>query len=169
MNKVVLKNIIRFILLVLFQVLVFNHVNFFGYINPFIYILWIILFPVKKSKSAILLTSFLLGVLIDSFSDSGGIHTAALLFIAYFRLPILELVLGKTDFDYVLFNIRNLPLNKLLVFISIITFLNTSIVFLLDYFSLSSMRVIISNIFLTSIFTILITFLGILLFTKKHR
>jgi len=169
MNNVVFKNMVRFILLVLFQILVFNHINFFGYINPFIYITWVVLFPIKKNKNVLLLSSFFLGILIDAFSDSGGIHTAAILFIAYYRLPILEMVLRKTDFDYVLFNIRNISTNKLLLYITILTLLDTFIVFLLDYFSLSDIGIIISNTILTSIFTILISFFGILLFTKKNK
>jgi len=169
MNNLIFKNIIRFILLVLFQVLVFNHINLFGYINPFIYIGWVLLFPIKKSKNVLLLTSFFLGILIDTFSDTGGIHTAAILLIAYFRLPILELVTGKTDFDYVLFNVRNLPLDKLLLFISVLTFLDSFIVFLLDYFSFSEIGSILSNTISTSILTIIISFFGILLFTKKHK
>ncbi|MDX1830353.1 MAG: rod shape-determining protein MreD [Lutibacter sp.] len=169
MSKLIFRNIVRFILLVLFQVLVFNHINLFGYINPFIYISWVFLFPVRKSKSLLLLTSFFLGILIDTFSDTGGIHTAAILTTAYFRLPILEMVMRKKDFDYVLFNIRNLALNKLFLFISILTFLDTFVVFLLDYFNFSDIGSIISNTILTSIFTILISFFGILLFTKKHK
>ncbi len=169
MNNLIFKNIIRFILLVLFQVLVFNHINLFGYINPFIYIGWVLLFPIRKSKNALLLTSFFLGILIDTFSDTGGIHTAAIVLIAYYRLPILELVTGKTDFDYVLFNVRNLPLNKLLLFISVLAFLDSFIVFLLDYFSFSDIFPILSNTISTSILTIIISFFGILLFTKKHK
>ena len=169
MNNLIFKNIIRFILLVLFQVLVFNHINLFGYINPFIYIGWVLLFPIRKSKNALLLTSFFLGILIDTFSDTGGIHTAAIVLIAYYRLPILELVTGKTDFDYVLFNVRNLPLNKLLLFISVLALLDSFIVFLLDYFSFSDIFPILSNTVSTSILTIIISFFGILLFTKKHK
>ena len=102
MNNLVLNNIIRFIGLLLFQVLVLNHVNLFGFINPFVYIIWVFLFPFKKNKFALLIFSFLLGLSIDFFSDSGGIHAAATLFIAYIRTPVLNAVLGKSDFDYVL-------------------------------------------------------------------
>jgi len=169
MNNVILNTTIRFILLVLFQVLVFNHINLFGYINPMIYISWVFLFPIRKSKSLLLILSFLLGIFIDFFSDSGGMNTVAIVFIAYFRLPILEMVLGKSDFDYILFNIRNLATDKLLLFISILTLLHHFIVFSLDYFSFSDIEAIIYNTILTSIFTILISFLGILLFVKNRK
>ena len=103
-----IQNIIWFIVLIILQVLIFNNINLFGYINPLFYIIFIFYFPLKKEKTSLLLFSFFLGLSIDFFSDTGGINTAATLFIAYFRLPILSTILGKSDFDYLLFNIRSL-------------------------------------------------------------
>ena len=106
MNKLIFTNIFRFIVLVLLQVLILNKINLFGHINPMVYIVWVFLFPIRKNKTAFLLLSFLLGLTIDHFSDSGGIHAAATLFIAFYRLSLLEFILRKTDFDYLLFNLR---------------------------------------------------------------
>lgn len=167
MNNLVLNNIVRFIGLLLFQVLVLNHVNLLGFINPFIYIIWIFLFPFKKNKFALLLLSFLLGLSIDFFSDSGGIHAAATLFIAYIRTPVLNAVLGKSDFDYILFNLRNIAFIKTISFISILTFIHHFIIFSLEYFKLSSISTILYNTLLTGIFTVILSILGIILFTKK--
>ena len=44
MNKTVLQ-IIRFVVLVLFQVLVINHIRLGGYVHPYIYMLFIMLLP----------------------------------------------------------------------------------------------------------------------------
>ncbi len=167
MNNLVLNNIIRFLILVLLQVLVLNHIHFFGYLNPMVYIVWVLLFPIRKSQTLFLILSFLLGLSIDFFSDSGGINAAATLFIAFIRLPILKIVLKKTDFDYLLFNIRSISFSKALLFISILTLIHHFIVFSLEYFSLNYFPSIIYNTILTSIFTIIISILGIILFTKK--
>lgn len=167
MNNLIFVNTIRFIALLLLQVAVFNHINLFGYINPLIYISWIFLFPIRKNKALILILSFLLGLFIDFFSDSGGINAAASLFIAYVRLPVLKAVLKKSDFDYLLFNIRAISFSKALFFIVILTIIHHFIVFSLAYFSFKDFYAIITNTFLTSIFTVLIIILGILLFTKK--
>jgi uncharacterized protein YxeA len=52
--KMVLQNIVSFIVLVLVQVLVLNNIHFMGYINPYIYILFILLLQNSKvSKSVI--------------------------------------------------------------------------------------------------------------------
>lgn len=157
----------RFIGLVLVQVLVLNHLNLFGYLNPLVYIVWVFLFPISKNKSALLITSFLIGLTIDFFSDSGGIHAAATLFIAFIRLPVLKAVLRKTDFDYLLFNIRATSFGKAFLFISFLTIIHHFIVFSLEYFSFNSTFTIISNTFLTGVFTIFISILGIVLLTKK--
>ncbi len=169
MNNLILSNSIRFIVLVLLQVLIFNHIDLFGYLNPFIYIVWVFLFPIKKNKNLILFTSFLLGLSIDFFSDSGGINAAAMVFIAFIRLPILKAILRKSDFDYLLFNLRTISFDKIFLYIATLTVIHHFIVFSLEYFSLSDFTTIISNTFFTSIFTILISILGIQLFVKKTK
>lgn len=167
MNNLTLNNSLRFLALVLLQVMVLNHINLFGYLNPMVYVVWVILFPIRKSKTLFLILSFLLGLSIDFFSDSGGINAAATLFIAFVRLPILKIVLKKTDFDYLLFNLRAISFGKAFLFISVLTVIHHFIVFSLEYFSLNSFTTIISNTILTSVFTIILSILGIILFTKK--
>lgn len=167
MNKLIFINIFRFIVLVLLQVLILNKINLFGHLNPMVYIVWVFLFPVRKNKTAFLLLSFLLGLTIDFFSDSGGIHAAATLFIAFYRLSLLEFILRKTDFDYLLFNLRAISFSKAFFYIAISTLIHHTIVFSLEYFSFHEFTTIIYNTFLTSIFTIFTILLGILFFTKK--
>lgn len=167
MNKIILNNIIRFIGLLLLQVLILNNVNLFGYINPMPYVIWFVLFPIRKNKNLFLITSFLLGLSIDFFSNSGGIHAAAAVFIAFVRLPILTSILNKSDFDYLLFNIRSIPFLKSFSFIAIITGLHHLIVFSLEYFSFGAIIPILKNTFFTGLLTLFISILGIVLFKKK--
>lgn len=167
MNNLVLKNTIRFIGLLFLQVLVFSHLNLFGNINPMVYIVWVFLFPVRKNRSLFLILSFLLGISIDFFSDSGGINAFAITFIAYLRLPLLIAILRKSDFDYMQFNLRAISFNKAFLFIAALTIIHHFIVFSLEYFNFNAIFNIITNTILTSIFTILISTLGIVLFSKK--
>lgn len=167
MNNLILNNLLRFIGLVILQVLVLNNLNLFGFLNPMIYIIWIFLFPIRKNQSLFLVLSFLLGLTVDFFSNSGGINAGATLFIAYLRLPILKAVLKKSDFDFVLFHLRTISFGKTFVFISILTFIHHFMIFSLEYFSINSYKSVFYNTFLTSILTIVISILGILLFTKK--
>lgn len=167
MNNSVLRYLLLFIILVFLQAIIFNHINFWGYINPMIYIVWVFLFPIRKTKSLFLILSFLLGLSIDIFTDAGGINAAATLFIAYFRLPLLRVILRKHDFDYFLFNVRAISFGKSLLFIFLLTLMHHLVVFTLEYFSFNDYSEIISKSFTTTLFTVVICVLGIILFTKK--
>lgn len=167
MNNLTLTNSFRFIGLILLQVVVFNHLNLFGFINPMIYIAWVFLFPFRKNISLLLVLSFVLGLSVDFFSDSGGINAAATLFIAFIRLPILKIVLKKSDFDYWSFNLRTVSFSKALLFITLLTIIHHLIVFSLAYFSFQDFISVFSNTLSTSIFTIITIILGISLLTKK--
>jgi rod shape-determining protein MreD len=85
MNSTVIINILRFILLLALQVIIFNRIDLFGFINPYPYILFILLYPVNGNKAGLLLSSFLMGLLLDMFLNSGGSHAVACVSLAYLR------------------------------------------------------------------------------------
>lgn len=167
MSNVLVKNGLRFVFLVLIQVILFNHINLFGYINPLIYIAGVLLFPIKKSKSALLLYSFLLGLTIDFFSNSGGINAAATVFIAFIRLPLLEIILGRSDFDYQLFKLQSIAFEKALFYLIILTFAHHLIVFSLAYFDFNLFKTILKNSIITTVFTVITIVIGVILLTRK--
>ncbi|MDO9262197.1 MAG: rod shape-determining protein MreD, partial [Flavobacteriaceae bacterium] len=77
MNNIFFSNAFRFIGLVFLQILIFNNINLLGYINPYPYLAFVILFPYKKERSSLLFLSFLIGLTLDFFTDSGGVHAAS--------------------------------------------------------------------------------------------
>ncbi|HBT08745.1 MAG TPA: rod shape-determining protein MreD, partial [Leeuwenhoekiella sp.] len=83
MNNSITHNILRFVFLVLIQIAIFNNINFLGYINPYPYVLFIVLFPIGDNRALLLFTSFLLGLTVDMFCNSGGMHAASCVTIAY--------------------------------------------------------------------------------------
>ncbi len=99
MNNSVLKIILSFIGLVLLQVLVCSNMNFMGEINPFVYVVFVLLYPVINNRLLFIFTSFLLGYTVDIFLDSGGVHAAASVAIAYIRPLILKFLFGSA-YDY---------------------------------------------------------------------
>lgn len=167
MNNQITQNTVRFVVLVLLQVLILNNINLFGYLNPYVYIVFVFFYPLRKEKGSFLFLSFLIGLCIDFFSNSGGINAAATLFIAFIRLPILTKILNKTDFDYQSFNLRSMPIGKSYSYIVLLTFIHHLILYSLEYFSINSFGVILKNTLLSTIFTVSIIFIGVILFTKK--
>ncbi|KWW25354.1 MAG: rod shape-determining protein MreD [bacterium F082] len=98
MNKTVLQ-IIRFVVLVLFQVLVINHIRLGGYVHPHIYLIFIMLLPFNTPKWQLLVLGFVLGLSIDLFTGTPGLHAGATTLMAFCRPSIIKLVSGNLKFE----------------------------------------------------------------------
>ncbi len=168
MNRENINIAILFIGLVLLQIVVLNNINFLGYINPFLYILFIFLYPLRKIDFSLILLSFFLGLSIDIFSNSGGINAAATLFIAFIRIPVLQSVIGNREIDFSSVSLKKLPFYKLLYYITILTFTHHLIVFGLEYFKWSNFNIIIIKTVLTSIFTIILILISFTFISRKR-
>lgn len=88
-----------FLLLLLAQVLVFNNIRFGGYANPYVYLLFVLLLPIDVSGWTLLFSAFFVGLTIDVFQDSLGMHTAATVFMAFCRPTVIRLISVKSDFE----------------------------------------------------------------------
>jgi len=168
MNRENINSALLFIGLILLQVIVLNNINFLGFINPFFYIWFVFLYPIKKDDASVLILSFLLGLIIDMFADSGGINAAATLLIAFIRIPVLQSVLGKREIDYAAMNIFKLPFPKLLGYVVILTTVHHFVVFGMEYFKWIKFGTIILNTVLTSIFTIILTLISFTFVMRKR-
>jgi hypothetical protein len=165
-NSPILINILRFITLVLLQVIILNHINFLGYVNPYLYILFIIIFPLDGNISLLIFLSFLLGLSIDLFGDSGGVHAAASVFIAYLRSPILKFSFG-VSYEYNMIRINKAPLIERLIYISLMVLVHHLVLFTLEIFSLAHILLLLKSTLFSGIFSVIIIFCTLLLFSRK--
>jgi hypothetical protein len=85
------KYLFRFIVLVSAQVLIFNNIDFSGFINPYIYVLFILLLPFDVPKLILLLSAFTIGLTIDLFMGTPGVHSSATIFMAFSRPFVMAL------------------------------------------------------------------------------
>lgn len=168
MNSTTLYSVLRFVILVLVQGLVLNHVNFMGYINPYPYILFIALFPINNNRTLFIFLSFLLGLCVDFFTDSGGIHAAACVTIAYIRPPILKFAFG-TIYDNQTIKFNQIEIGSRLVYFSIIVTIHHLILFSLEVFNITEIILILKKTLFSSIFTIIMCILLSILFSPKRK
>lgn len=166
MNSIVLTHASRFILLVLLQVLILSHINFLGYINPYLYILFIMLFPLKNNRVIFLLLSFFLGLTIDMFLDSGGIHAAAAVTIAYIRPIVLKFSFGAV-YDHQTMKFSNVEFGSKLTYIVILTVIHHFVLFSLEIFNFYNIILILQNTLFSSIFTIILCLLTTVIFNRR--
>ena len=166
MNRLI---IFLWLILILFlQVFVLNNIRFLGYVNPYLYIVFVFIFPLNKNRFLFLTLSFLYGLSIDFFSDTGGIHAFALLFISYLRLFFIQLFFKKSDLDYLLFNLHKEPFGQVFNYVVTLTFIHHFILISLANFSFNNMGGVLLNTLYSSIFTLILYFLGSYIFRKKQ-
>ncbi len=168
MNSSIINNILRFLFLILLQVLVLNNVNFAGYINPYLYVLFLLLFPFTGNQSLFLLLAFLLGLSIDIFEDSGGINAAACLVAAFVRPNLLRFSFG-VSYDHQNIRLAATPFGAKLSYISLMVLIHHFVLFSLEMFSVSHIILILKKTLFSGIFTIILILLSITLFTRKYR
>ncbi len=168
MNNVISVNIVRFIVLILVQVLVLNHINFLGYINPYLYILFILLYPINNNRLLFIFLCFLLGLTMDLFSDSGGVHAAACVLAAYARPIFLKTSFGMM-YDHQTVKVANSELGQRLTYFALLTFVHHLVFFSLEIFNTSQILLILKKTLFSGLFTVILCLLITILFNKRTR
>lgn len=163
-----LFNMARFILLLAVQVVIFNNFNFLGYINPFPYILFIILYPVNGNKYALLLSSFFLGITMDLFCNSGGVHAASCLLLAFVRPSIFKFSFGLS-YEYQTVRLNDTLTPERFSFILLAVIIHHLTLFVLEVFTFEYLWDIVLRTIISTIFTIIICILIIYLIKPSKR
>lgn len=97
MSKTTLQFILLAVILVLTQVLVFNHVCLFNVAVPLVFIYLIVRLPVTMSVNWVLTVSFILGLTVDVFSDTYGMNTLSCTILAMVRKPVIRLYVPREE------------------------------------------------------------------------
>ena len=164
------KNILRLLVFVLAQGLIFGQLNFGYGIHPMIYPLFIILLPFDTRPVVLMLLAFLTGIGVDFFMNTFGLHTSAAVLIAYLRPSIFKRFAPRDDYD-----LLKEPIASELGYAWFIKVSGTIVIihhlwfFSLEYFKWSAWKEIITSTLLSSIITLIIFILIQVLFFKKPK
>lgn len=97
MGRSIALQVISFVILALIQVLLMKHVSILSVAFCFIYISFLISIPLNIDRVFQLLLAFAMGISIDLFYDSLGIHAAASVLFMFLRQPLINVLPRKTD------------------------------------------------------------------------
>lgn len=171
MSRVILINFARFVLLVLLQVFLLKNITLYNLASPYIYIQFILLLPFEVPNLLLFMLSFALGLTIDAFYDTPGLHAAASVLLAFVRIMFINLTVQKEGFD-------NEPEPTLSVmgfrwfftYALILTLIHHFFLFNLEVFRLSEIQYTLSRFILSSVFTVFLMLIsGLLFFRKRER
>jgi hypothetical protein len=164
MTLIFLKNIGRFVFLILFQVLILNNIQFSGFINPYFYIYFILLLPFETPRWLLLLSAFLLGISLDAFTNTFGLNAAACVLIAFLRPFVISAISTGTEFMTGHSpSLKNQGVKWFAYYSIILVLVHHFTLFYLEIFRFTEFFQTLLRVLLSSIFTLLIIFIAELL------
>jgi cell shape-determining protein MreD len=161
---------LRFVILLVVQVVVLNNMQFSGFINPFVYIMFIMMLPVKISNSLLLLIAFATGLTVDMFSNTMGMHAAACVLMAYARPALLRIMAPRDGYEAESYpSVRVQGFTWFLVYALALTFLHHLVLFYIEVFRFSEFFSTFLRVILSTAATLLTIMISQYLFGKPSN
>lgn len=171
MSRTIIINILRFVALVFIQVFLLKNISLYDLSTPYLYILFILLLPFETPNILLFALSFILGLTIDAFYDTPGLHTTACVLLAFVRVLFISITVQKEGFD-------NEPEPTLSImgfrwfftYTLILTLFHHFFLFILEVFRFEEIQYTLTRALFSSIFTVfLILISGLLFYKSKER
>lgn len=97
LTRTALFYILLTLVLVVAQVVVFNHICLFGVAVPFVFIYLLIALPLTLSQAKVLTIAFFLGLTVDIFSDTAGLYALGCTVTGALRHPVMRLYFPREE------------------------------------------------------------------------
>ena len=169
MSSKPIGHIIRFIGIMLLQVLILNQVNVGnGLINPYLYPLIILLLPFSMPSWILMIIALITGLGIDMFTNTMGLHASALVTMAFFRSTVLRLLTPLRGYDQ-----QDQPFlgvmgwRWFITYTSVLIVIHHVVFFFLEIFTFQFLGNTVLKILLSSIISILLALIFEMIFYKS--
>lgn len=132
---VYIERLVMFVVLLLVQVLVLNHIHLYQLAIPLPYIFFVITFQQNTPRWLMLTSSFLLGLLLDIFTNTPGLAAGSLTLMAMLQPYLLDRMVPRDAADSLPISSATLGFGKFFIFSAIMTSIFCLIFFALEAFS----------------------------------
>ncbi|WP_066629750.1 rod shape-determining protein MreD [Labilibacter marinus] len=170
MISLIPRYIFNFFFFVLLQVLILNKMEFSGYLNPYLYVVFILTLPFETPGWLLLTLAAILGLSVDLFSNTPGMHMAATLILAYIRPFILERFAPRDGYEP-----GTLPLPSyygfgwFLKYAVVLVLIHHMFYFVIESFSVENFMRILVKTLGSTIFTLIMMGVTMLFTYRKKR
>ena len=166
------KNIFRFILLILVQVYVLDKIHLHYLITPYLYFLFILWMPFKLSKTAQMLLAFALGLTLDSFRHNPGFHAAACVLMAYIRPFLISILIPQegADTNYEEPSVKSMGGSlPYMVYVGLLSLIHHGWLFFLEALQFGNFWYFIVKTLLSTLISMALVVIAELLFSRKQQ
>lgn len=150
------KQIGRYIVVMLLQVLLFDQLQLWGVCHPYVYLLSLLMLPITLPHSVDMVIGAAVGLVMDIFCNSLGIHTAACVLVMFLRPYILGGIVNDTDRLNEQISQRSIGFEAMLKYVSILVVIHHLTVFVLAAWSWSHIGFVLLETMVSSAITILL-------------
>ncbi len=154
MNNIFVINSARFVVFILLQVFVFNYVSlgFLGGAICYPCIIFVLMLPMHTNRLVLLTISFVFGLLLDMFGNTGGAQAAACLVLAYARPLILVSSFG-ISYEHQNLKFNDVDLKEIIIYVLLSCLLYHLVLFSLEVFNFSHFLFILKQSLFSTVFT----------------
>lgn len=175
--NVYIKNILRFCIIVLLQVLILNKITLrwwnepsgFPVFIPYVYPLFLLLLPFEVPVWGLLALGFITGITVDTFMNTAGMHAFATVLIAYLRTNVLGALLPRNLAEYAgqQPSIKSMGWMPFLVYSGFLVVLHHLVFFSIELWSFSNIGFLLLKVVASAITSMLFIIVYLLLFTRQ--
>ncbi|MFT3681814.1 MAG: rod shape-determining protein MreD [Ferruginibacter sp.] len=170
--SLLVKNILRFIILIIMQFYVLDKIHLHYMVTPYIYYLFILWMPFQIPRGWQMVLAFLLGFTLDSFRHSPGFHAAACVLTAYFRPFLINILLpqegAETNYDEP--SAKSLGgFMRYMIYAGILTLLHHAWLFFLEAWNFANFWYFIVKTLLSTVISLLLIVITEMLFARKQK
>lgn len=163
-------HIARFVGLVLLQVLIVSHFEYRGVMFPMVYPLFILLLPFEMGVVWLLLCAFGIGISVDYFSNTFGLHASASVLLAYVRPELFKVFAPRDGYESLSEGNINVMGYKWFIYVGgTLLLIHHLWFFLLEYFKFSDILYVIQQSIISAVVSMILIILLQILFFRKGR
>jgi rod shape-determining protein MreD len=173
-----IKFILNFIVVLTIQIFILNDImlksslTFFGFpvFTPIIYPLILLVMPVNTPHWLLMVLGFVTGLTMDMFSNTPGMHAAAMVLICYVRPYILKLFFQQTakELKDTVPSLYKLGFTSFIIYVGFTILIHHLFFYILEIWSFKSILLIFFKTIVSAIMSIILILLSQLLFAKKE-
>ncbi|MBM3431466.1 MAG: rod shape-determining protein MreD [Bacteroidetes bacterium] len=166
-----LRYLFRALVLVAVQVYLLNKVpHLHRLVVPSLYFVFVLWLPFSLGRPALLLIGFFLGLAVDYFSLTPGLHAAACVLIAYLRPYLISILMPRDtqEFQYPEPSVRAMQWAPYVVYLGVLTFLHHFYLTFLQWLSVGSFWSFLGKTLLGTLISLLFILTVDLLFPRQQ-
>ncbi len=164
----IIRNTIRFFILVFLQVFIIKNVSLGAYLVPMPYLIFLLMLPMNTPPILVLVLAFITGLGIDFFYDSQGIHAAACLILGFSRKYMLRFLSPREGYEVTMKpTVQSMGTGWFFYYSIPMIFIHHLFFFFLEEFGLNNTGLTLIKIISSTAITLLFVYVFQFLFYRK--